>query len=94
MASLFNLRGSGGKRDSVLPNLFDRVMSVAAIILFAALLAALFKGRAELAELPWPLWVHIGTIALALALTPVMLNRKRGDALHRQLGWLWPHRCS
>jgi uncharacterized membrane protein len=31
----------------------------------------------------------MATIAIALGLTPIMLTRRRGDRLHRQLGWVW-----
>ena len=34
-------------------------------------------------------WWHIATIVTALVLTPVMLLRRRGDRLHRRLGWVW-----
>ena len=34
-------------------------------------------------------WAHILTIAVALALTPVMLLRRRGDYAHRFIGWIW-----
>ncbi len=38
---------------------------------------------------PGNLWGHIATILPALALTPLMLLRRRGDRLHRRLGWVW-----
>ncbi|HWT12089.1 MAG TPA: hypothetical protein VN231_04995 [Allosphingosinicella sp.] len=74
---------------SLAPDLFDRFLSLASLLLLATVLAALWKGRAEWGEVPAFVWAHIATILLAVALTPVMLLRRRGDRLHRRLGWLW-----
>ena len=74
---------------SLVPDLFDRILAAGALLLLAALLAALYRGRPEWGQVPPFVWAHIGTIAVALALTPVMLLRRRGDRLHRRLGWLW-----
>lgn len=74
---------------SLAPNLLDRVLAAAAAVLFAMLLAALLRGRDEWRFVPLFVWLHIATIAAALALTPVMLIRRRGDRLHRRLGWVW-----
>jgi uncharacterized membrane protein len=38
---------------------------------------------------PTVVWAHIATIFVAVALTPIMLLRRRGDRVHRALGWLW-----
>ncbi len=89
MASLFGKSDTSPKKVSILPDGFDRFLSIGAIALLAALLIALFKGRGEWAQIPFTVWFHIATIATALVLTPVMLNRRRGDFLHRQLGWIW-----
>ena len=35
------------------------------------------------------MWPHLVTIVIAVGLTPVMLLRRRGDRLHRRLGWIW-----
>lgn len=89
MASLFGKSGAPPKKVSILPDGFDRFLSIGAMALLAALLIALFKGRDEWEQIPATVWFHIATIATALVLTPVMLNRRRGDPLHRQLGWVW-----
>ena len=57
--------------------------------LLAAIVVALFKGRADWARVPPIIWVHLLTITLAVALTPVMLLRRRGDGRHRVLGYVW-----
>jgi uncharacterized membrane protein len=74
---------------SLAPDLFDRLLSLASLLLLAAVLAALWKGRAEWDEVPGVIWPHIATILVAVILTPLMLLRRRGDRLHRRLGWAW-----
>lgn len=74
---------------SLKPDLFDRFLSVAALALLSAVGTAIWKGRSEWAEVPDLVWAHIATIVIALVLTPVMLLRRRGDRLHRRLGWIW-----
>lgn len=76
-------------RISLKPDLFDRILSAAALILLAFVLTALWRGRGEWGEVPAFVWGHIATILLAVILTPVMLLRRRGDRLHRRLGWVW-----
>jgi uncharacterized membrane protein len=68
---------------------FEKALSYGALLLLAAALIAIGKGRAEWGEIPAVVWFHLATIFVALTLTPVMLLRKRGDPLHRQLGWVW-----
>jgi len=69
--------------------LYDRLLAGAALILLAAVLVALFKGRDEWARVPAFVWLHLATIVIAVALTPLMMLRRRGDRLHRRLGWVW-----
>jgi uncharacterized membrane protein len=71
------------------PDLLDRFLAGAAIVLLAFVLAALWKGRDEWGRVPLFIWAHLATIILAVTLTPVMLLRRRGDRLHRRLGWVW-----
>ena len=74
---------------SLKPELFDRLLSVAALVLLAFVLTALWRGRGEWGEVPAFVWGHIATILVAVILTPLMLLRRRGDRLHRRLGWVW-----
>ena len=74
---------------STAPDRYEKILSIAAIILLAAVVAALWKGRAEWPRVPAVVWPHLLTIAIALALTPVMLLRRRGDRRHRALGMIW-----
>jgi len=74
---------------SLAPELFDRFLAAGAVVLLAAVLTALWRGRAEWDDVPLFVWLHLATIVAAVALTPVMLLRRRGDRLHRRLGWAW-----
>lgn len=76
-------------RIALEPTAFDRFLAVAALILLAFVAVALLRGRDEWHIVPPFVWAHIATISAALALTPVMLLRRRGDRLHRRLGWVW-----
>jgi uncharacterized membrane protein len=92
LASAFNdFFGKRGTRydKSIVPDLTERVSAVLAMVLFAVAMLAVFKGRAQWAILPWQLWVHLSSLAVVLAITPLMLLRKRGDKNHRLLGWIW-----
>ena len=71
------------------PDRYDRFLAAAALVLLGFVAAALWRGRGEWGEVPAIVWAHIATIVFALCLTPVMLLRRRGDRLHRRLGWLW-----
>jgi len=71
------------------PDTYERILAMGAVVLLAAVLAALFKGQREWHLITANVWAHLATIMVALVLTPVMLLRRRGDPLHRQLGWVW-----
>lgn len=87
MASAAPARGTRAK--ALAPDRFERILAVAAIVLLAAVFTALLKGRAEWDRVPGEVWPHLVTIVIALALTPVMLLRPRGDRRHRLLGTIW-----
>lgn len=75
--------------DEKAPQVVDYILAIAAATMLAAMLTALARGQSEWALLPWPMWAHISTLAIALTLTPIMLLRARGDSLHRRLGYVW-----
>ena len=83
------LLAEGRPRFSVAPQSFDRVLAAIASILLVVLVVAIARGSQEWARVPGLVWAHVATIAVALVLTPVMLLRRRGDRLHRTLGWIW-----
>ena len=89
MASLFGKPKERITPAQLVPDGFDRLLSVGAALLFVALCIALLRGQKDWPQLPLALWFHIATIATALVLTPLMLLRKRGDKWHRQLGYVW-----
>lgn len=76
-------------RTSLDSNAVERILAFAAMALLLAVLVAILRGLGEWSHVPFPIWLHLATILTALALTPVMLLRRRGDRLHRQLGWIW-----
>ena len=67
----------------------DRVIGAGAIVALAAIIAAVLRGRGEWGTIAPAVWAHLLTVSLAVALTPVMLWRPRGDRRHRQLGYVW-----
>ncbi len=89
MASLFRKSQARITPQQLTPDLFDRLLSTGAVILFTALCIAVVRGHKDWPQIPYTVWFHLATIAIALVLTPVMLLRKRGDKWHRQLGWIW-----
>lgn len=77
------------KRHPHAVDTYERVLAVGSVLLLSAVVVALLKGRDDWARIPVVVWAHLGLIIVALALTPVVLLRTRGDTLHRQLGWVW-----
>jgi uncharacterized membrane protein len=74
---------------SLAPDTMERVLAIGSALLLAAVVAALIRGHAEWAKVPGSVWAHLATIMIALALTPTMLLRRRGDRPHRVLGTIW-----
>ncbi len=92
MASRFNdFFGKRGTRydKATTPDMVERICAFLAVGLLATATIAVFKGRPQWEMLPWQLWVHLATLAIVLAITPLMLLRRRGDKNHRLLGWVW-----
>lgn len=74
---------------SLVADAYEKALAVGAIVLFATILVALARGHAHWPQVPWVIWGHLVTVMFALALTPVMLLRPRGDGAHRTLGKVW-----
>lgn len=89
MASVGISDGPGHPRKPLSPDLTERVLAALTTLVLLMLLAALWRGRAHWGEMPPLVWVHIWTVGIALALTPFIMLRRRGDRLHRRLGWVW-----
>jgi uncharacterized membrane protein len=73
----------------VVPDLVERLCGILALVLLGFATAAVLKGRPYWDNIPWQIWVHLGLLGIILLITPVMMWRRRGDRLHRQLGWVW-----
>jgi uncharacterized membrane protein len=71
------------------PDSFERILAWGSVVLLLCLVVALARGRSQWGEVPPLIWIHLATIALALALTPVLLLQPRGVKRHRQLGTVW-----
>ena len=77
------------RKINLAPTGIDKFLAAASLVLLLFVLAAIARGRSEWGEVPPIVWGHIATILIALGLTPLMLLRRRGDRLHRRLGWVW-----
>jgi len=76
-------------RDPLAPDRLERLVSLGAALLLAAALLAIARGSSQWGRVPPIIWGHLVAAVLAMGLTPVMLLRRRGDRLHRRLGYLW-----
>jgi uncharacterized membrane protein len=77
------------RRHPFAADVYERVLAIGAIVLLGCVVVAIGRGYADWPRIPATVWAHLFTIIVALALTPVMLLRPRGDAPHRKLGWIW-----
>ena len=89
MATVASVPAPQPAKISIRPDNFDRVLAAASAVLLVAVVSAVLRGQEDWSTVPAIVWAHIATIVVAVALTPVMLLRRRGDRLHRRLGWLW-----
>ncbi|QAY79409.1 DUF2306 domain-containing protein [Sphingosinicella sp. BN140058] len=71
------------------PTRVERVLAWLSAAMLLVVCTALGRGLAAWNSLPAIVWFHIGTMLLALALTPIILLRRRGDLWHRRLGYVW-----
>lgn len=74
---------------SLAPDRYERFLAAASVILLAVVLTAIGRGHGQWGQVPGLVRFHLLTILVALALTPVMLLRRRGDGRHRWMGWVW-----
>ncbi|ANU06975.1 DUF2306 domain-containing protein [Paraurantiacibacter namhicola] len=71
------------------PQAMDYILSAACLAMLGAMALAIWRGQDQLAQLPLTYPLHFGTLAIALALTPVLLLRAKGDKAHRVMGYVW-----
>lgn len=67
----------------------DRGLGIAAGAMAAIVALAVVRGHAEWEQVPGVVWLHLALIGTVLALTPVVLIRRKGDRPHRLLGRVW-----
>lgn len=71
------------------PGPMDYLLSAGCVAMLGAMALAIWRGREQLALVPVTYPIHFGTLAIALAITPVMLLRAKGDRMHRISGYIW-----
>lgn len=71
------------------PDRLERLLGFLSLVMLAVIFVAIARGMAEWARIPAIVWFHLATMLTALALTPVLLWLRRGDARHRVLGYVW-----
>ncbi|MBB4660329.1 DUF2306 domain-containing protein [Parvularcula dongshanensis] len=71
------------------PDRYERALAYLSVLMLVAVLAAIVRGAPEWSRVPPFVWLHLATISVALALTPILLLRVRGTRQHRRLGWIW-----
>jgi uncharacterized membrane protein len=74
---------------SLAPDLLEIALGWLSLVLLAVVIVALLRGFAHWPEVPWTVWVHLGTMMTALAITPAILWHPRGTMRHRVLGYTW-----
>ncbi|MFD1787315.1 DUF2306 domain-containing protein [Sphingomonas floccifaciens] len=89
MATIIGQADAPPARRNLAPDTYERILSGGAVILLIAILAALWRGREQFDRVPGPVWLHLATITLAVALTPVLLLGRRGARRHRTVGTIW-----
>jgi uncharacterized membrane protein len=77
------------RKNPLSADTYERALAIGAIVLFGFVVAALLRGQPDWSRVSGVVWAHLATMMVALALTPVMLFRPRGDRVHRKLGWVW-----
>lgn len=71
------------------PDWLDWTLALGCLAMLATMVTAIARGAEQWALIGPALWYHFVTVGIALAITPVMLIRRRGDRLHRTLGYVW-----
>ncbi len=83
------LRSPTKRAQPIGADAYEKLLAAGAVILLGFVLVAIARGQYEWNRVPAIVWAHLATILVALALTPVVLLRRRGDVVHRRLGWVW-----
>jgi uncharacterized membrane protein len=75
--------------QSLKPTLYEKIMAYWSLALLGVVFIALVRGLRQWVYVQAVVWWHLAFIICALSLTPLLLLRRRGDRLHRILGWIW-----
>ncbi|WP_232494991.1 DUF2306 domain-containing protein [Novosphingobium kaempferiae] len=78
-----------GRMNSVAPDRLEKALGGLSLVMLGFVAVAVVKGMAEWGNIPAVIWLHLATIVVALALTPVLLWKPRGTPGHRQIGYVW-----
>lgn len=95
MADLPEARAADGGRitsdidPSLEPDAHEKVLAAAAVALFLLVSTALLRSGGNWLQSGPLIWLHLASVMLPLAITPIQLLRRRGDGAHRVLGWIW-----
>lgn len=71
------------------PDRLERALGALALVMLGFICVAILRGMPQWPLIPAVIWIHLATILVALALTPVLLWRRRGDGRHRLIGYIW-----
>ncbi|NTZ43365.1 DUF2306 domain-containing protein [Altererythrobacter sp. SALINAS58] len=71
------------------PGPMDYVLSIGCFLMLGAMILAVWRGREQVASVPFTYPIHFITLGVVLTLTPILLLRAKGDRLHRVLGYVW-----
>ncbi|SFF90988.1 Uncharacterized membrane protein [Novosphingobium sp. CF614] len=74
---------------STSPDRLEKLLGALALLMLGFVVAAVLRGMDEWPRIPLVIWLHLTTIVTALALTPILLWRRRGTRDHRALGYAW-----
>lgn len=74
---------------SIAPDRLERVIGILALVMLAIMLLAVARGMHQWTMVPVLVWAHMATVAVVLAITPLMMLRPRGTRSHRKLGYAW-----
>ena len=88
-ARMMNGRDERRHHRSFAPTKFERLLALGSLLLLATVAVALVRGHLEWSRVPVLVWLHLATISLCLALTPMLLLGRRGARRHRQVGYAW-----
>jgi len=83
------MTSTANRPESLLPDRVERALAVLVVVLLAAVIVAVLRGRAQWVLVPGVVWLHLLGVVVALVVTPLLLWQRRGTRRHRVLGYVW-----